>query len=108
MIFIDINLLVLGFMGGIVRVFFEKESPTPREVVGYIVVGGFASNIFTPLILLSFTLGAQLVSQIPEGFLRGAPWPLAFVIGMGGLRICKAADRWLGRKIRRMERTKNE
>ena len=27
MIFIDINFLVLGFMGGIVRVFFEKDSP---------------------------------------------------------------------------------
>ena len=89
---INIQYLVAGFAGGIVHAFLVRKAG-PWEIIGYIVVGGLAANFFTPQML-------RLLSQIPPGL-------LAFLVGMGGFRICRYADKWAG-SWRPFERTKNE
>src|SRR5438105_5480092 len=95
---IHIQLLVYGLMGGVVRVFFTRKA-TPREIIGYIVVGGFAANFFAPPLLM-------ILTRLPELMMQFVPWPLAFVIGMGGLRICKEDDLLLSVTLKHLERMK--
>ena len=107
---ININLLVIGFMGGFFRISMEPHPPTPWELVRYVVLGGFASNFFVPLLLIIVTIVPQLLTkiQIPEVAIKASLWSVAFVIGMGGLRIGKWADRQMAKWLKRIERMRNE
>lgn len=102
---LSVQYLLAGLFGGIVRIFFAQIGKIPpKEAVRYIVVGAAAGNFLTPavLLILHFFL-PQLINltlQVPPGF-------LAFVIGMSGLRICKAMDSFLAGKLKK-ERMKNE
>ena len=48
----------------------------------------------------------MILTRLPELMMQFAPWPLAFVIGMGGLRICKQADHLLSVTLKHLERMK--
>lgn len=93
--FLDINIqyLVAGFAGGIVHAFLVRKAG-PWEIIGYIVVGGLAANFFTPQVL-------KILTQMPAGL-------LAFMVGMGGFRICRQADKFFAGTWKPFERTKNE
>lgn len=90
---INVQYLVAGFAGGIVHAFLVRKA-RPWEIIGYIVVGGLAANFFTPQML-------KLLSQFPAGL-------LAFLVGMGGFRICRQADKFFAGTWKPFERTKNE
>jgi hypothetical protein len=93
--FFDINIhyLIAGFAGGIVHAILVRKAG-PWEIIGYIVVGGLAANFFTPQVL-------RLLNQFPEGL-------IAFMVGMGGFRICRQADKFFAGTWKPFERTKNE
>ncbi len=107
---ININFLIIGFMGGIFRLAMEPKPPTPWEVVRYIAAGGLAANFFVTFLLVMVDVAPQLLSQIhiPEAAIQAAPWSLAFWVGMGALKIGRWADRLLARGLKHIERMKNE
>lgn len=107
---ININLLVIGFMGGVFRLAMEPKPPTPWEVVRYIAAGGLAANFFVTFSLLIIATVPPILAQIqiPEALVHATPWTVAFWIGMGGLRIGRWADRQLARWLKHIERMKNE
>ena len=108
--FININFLILGFMGGFFRIFMEPKPPAPWELVRYTVVGGFVANFFMPLLLVIVEVAPQIVAQIqiPEAVIKGVPWAVTFWIGTGGLRIGRWVDRGIARGLKHIERMKNE
>ncbi len=107
---INLNLLIIGFMGGVFRLSMEPKPPTPWEVVRYIAAGGLAANFFVTLSLLIITTVPHVLAQIqiPEAAMQAVPWSIAFWIGMGGLRIGRWADRQLARWLKYIESMKNE
>lgn len=88
----NIQYLAVGMMGGIMHAFFVRKS-TAWQIIGYILAGGLAANFFVPYVL-------RMLTPLPTGL-------LSFLIGMGGFRICRHADKWAG-SWRPFERTKNE
>lgn len=94
-VFFDLNIqyLVAGFAGGIVHAFLVRKAK-PWEIIGYIVVGGLSANFFVPQLL-------RLLTQIPAGL-------LAFLVGMGGFRICRQADKFFAGVWKPFGKTKNE
>ena len=90
---VNIHYLIPGIAGGIVHAFLVRKAG-PWEIIGYIVVGGLAANFFVPQLL-------RLLTQIPPGL-------LAFMVGMGGFRICRQADKFFAGTWKPFERTKNE
>jgi hypothetical protein len=90
---INVQYLVAGFMGGIVHAFRLKKA-TPWEVIGYIVAGGLTANYFTPQLL-------RFMPHLPAGL-------TAFMIGYGGFRICRVADKYLADSWNPFGKTENE
>jgi flagellar biosynthesis protein FliQ len=107
---INLNLLITGFMGGFFRISMEPNPPTPWKLVRYVILGGFASNFFVPLLLIIVVAVPQLLTKIqfPEAAIKFVPWSVAFLIGMGGLRIGQWADRQLAKWLKHIERMRNE
>jgi hypothetical protein len=98
--FADINMqfVLAGIFGGVVHAIHVRRIG-PWEVVGYIVAGGAVANYFTALVL-------YLTSAPP-----GATAPIAFGLGYGAFHLCRAADRYLDKKLQLLdffERPENE
>ena len=85
--FINLQYLVVGFLGGLIHAFRVKKA-SPWEVIGYIMAGGMAANFFVPPLL-------KLMTVIPP-WMSNFDGLLAFGIGMSGRKLCNYAEKWFG------------
>lgn len=70
---IHVQCMLAGFMGGLVHA-FRVEKTLPREIVAFIVIGGFTANFVAPQLF-------KIMAFAPPGL-------IAFGIGMSGKEIC--------------------
>ena len=108
---VNIGLLVAGLFGGIMRIWFVPKIK-PRDAVRHIVAGALAGNFFVPPLLLGLNFIVpqllKMLAQVPPELLTFVPGLLAFVVGMGGLRYCKMADKWLSDEVKSLERKQHD
>jgi len=103
--------LIFGLLGGVVRIFFDRKIK-PRNAVGYIVVGAISGGVFVKPVLLFVNYSALALTYFAPQLLdlvrMFPPEVVALIIGMGGIDYCLFINKFVLRKLKQIERTKNE
>lgn len=88
---INVQYLVAGFAGGVIHAFFVTRA-RPWDIIGYVVVGGLASNFSVgPLLVILPKVLPPILVPLPAG----SDGLIGVIMGMAGFHILRRIDRFI-------------